>query len=232
MRVGIIAEGWSDVAVIRNILKAVLGLDQSETDPLRPELEKDETSLYAMREEEFSTWKLVKKECESRSKIAGYLESVDEPRLIVVHLDTDIRFELGYDVHLPNPINTVEDIDQLCENVSSKIHTWLDGNHTDNIVCAVAVQEIDAWVLTIYDTFAETGLLLNAKERLHKEINKTNKLNERERKQVFSFWKDKYAQYSLLSADFRKRKSLESCKTRNRSLMIFCDKLSTFSESE
>ena len=220
------------MAVIRNILRAVLGLDQSETDPLRPDLEKDETSLHTMREAEFSNWTLVKKECVEQGKISDYLESVDEQRLVVIHLDTDTRFETGYDVQLPNPFNTVEHIDELCEKVTLKIHEWLEGQYVDNIVCAVAVQEIDAWILTIYDDSIETGFLPYPKEKLFKEVNKTKKLSDKERKRIFSYSKDKYAQYSLLSSDFRKRKSLESCKTRNRSLMIFCDKLAAFAENQ
>ena len=47
MRVGIIAEGWSDVALLQNVLKGVFGLSASDTSPLRPELHTDETDRNA-----------------------------------------------------------------------------------------------------------------------------------------------------------------------------------------
>ena len=46
MRVGIIAEGRADLAVILNILKGRLGVDRSQVQPLRPEYDQDETDLH------------------------------------------------------------------------------------------------------------------------------------------------------------------------------------------
>jgi hypothetical protein len=44
--VGVIAEGPADFAVVRSVLKAVLGLDAADVDSIRPDLQTDETSLH------------------------------------------------------------------------------------------------------------------------------------------------------------------------------------------
>ena len=63
MRVGVIAEGPADFAVVRSIIKAVLGLDEAEVDSIRPDLQSDETSRYAPATRAFSNWEIVKQEC-------------------------------------------------------------------------------------------------------------------------------------------------------------------------
>jgi hypothetical protein len=51
MRAGIIGEGPSDLAVIKNILKGWLGLSSSDIEPLLPNDQYDETALHTMRKE-------------------------------------------------------------------------------------------------------------------------------------------------------------------------------------
>jgi hypothetical protein len=45
MKVGIVAEGPADVAVIRNILKGKLGVEGTDARAIRPKLAEDKTDL-------------------------------------------------------------------------------------------------------------------------------------------------------------------------------------------
>ena len=102
MRVGVIAEGPADFAVVRSILKAVLGLDAADVDSIRPDLQSDETSLHTPSARTFSNWEIVKQECIEGASIKAYLANiVDEVRLVVVHIDTAECHLPGYGVVRP-----------------------------------------------------------------------------------------------------------------------------------
>ena len=97
MKVGIIAEGWADVEVIKAILKKLAGVDSSEIISIRPEDQKDETDL---NERKFSNWYLVLEECKKDETLARFFDAFDEERYLVVQIDTAERGEVGYDVRL------------------------------------------------------------------------------------------------------------------------------------
>src|SRR5689334_6915002 len=89
MRVGVVAEGPADIAVIRSIVKATLGLDAADVDQLRPELQTDESSLGAPGKSPFGGCEVVKEECVKQSIITTYLTSgLQDTRLVVVQIDT------------------------------------------------------------------------------------------------------------------------------------------------
>ena len=66
MRLGIIAEGNADVAVIKAVLKALKGIDGSDVVQLRPREQYDETDLNELS---FSNWNLVLQSCTLASAI-------------------------------------------------------------------------------------------------------------------------------------------------------------------
>ncbi|MCS2958132.1 hypothetical protein NXX53_15510 [Bacteroides salyersiae] len=70
MRLGIIAEGKADIAVIKAVLKALKGIDGSDVVQLRPSEQFDETDLNEMN---FSNWNLVLKSCEDISLLQSFL---------------------------------------------------------------------------------------------------------------------------------------------------------------
>lgn len=70
MRLGIIAEGRADIAVIKAVLKALKGIDSSDVVQLRPSEQFDETDLSEMN---FSNWNLVLKSCEDNSLLQSFL---------------------------------------------------------------------------------------------------------------------------------------------------------------
>lgn len=221
MRVGIIAEGISDIAVITNLLKGRLGISRADVQALVPELEYDETSLHTMRKEQFSNWILVKQNCINRKKISEYVESVDEPTFIIIHIDGDMRNEKGFDVVEPKALSNQDDITSLRQNIALKLAEWLNQEYLSQIAFAIALQEIDAWVLTIYGE-EETDWIPNAKERLDKVLNKWNGFSKKERSKLSL---RAYEKYDFLSEAFRKNKTLATCLHKNKSLAIFCNHL-------
>ncbi len=228
MRAAIICEGKSDAAVITNLLKGVLDIDRSDVQYLVPELEYDETDLHQMTEEQFSNWTLVKKACEEGDKIHDFLGPFESERFVVVHIDTDVRLEKGFEVNEPLELKSEEDLEQLHHNIAKKLEEWLgEDAPLNDITFAIAIQEIDAWVLPIYDTpQKDTGLLPNPKERLKRTLNK--KLSPKERSKIFGLENDKYEQYhELTKKAFRKEKELKKLLKSNLSLSYFYDALKT-----
>lgn len=227
MKAGIIAEGRGDLAVITNILRGVLNIDRSDVQYLVPELVYDETDLAVMRPAQFSTWSLVRQHCLERTTIDHFFNiPIADNRFLVIHLDTAERSETNYDVPLPIKNDAADYVMLVRENVANKMREWLD-NHDERTTFAVAVEETDAWVLTIYEEKPETGHYPRPKERLQRTLNQHFK--EKERKLFFQL--KVYDQYLKLTDAFRKPKNLTVCRQKNKSLDLFCASLEQLASS-
>jgi hypothetical protein len=224
MKIGIIAEGPGDVAVLVNILRGKLEIDSTDIVPIRPELGADETDLYARREETFSNWLLVKRECVERAKIEAFLAAFEGERLVVIHIDTAEAELPGYDVEKPRQRDGAY-ADEVRRRVVLAVNRWLGGQHVERVRHAVAVEETDAWVLTLHAT-KDTATHPDPKKELRRALNKPNALRDKDRKRLFQLeQRDAFAFYDELSRLFRKARDLERCAERNRSLRLFVDSL-------
>ncbi|WNG29715.1 hypothetical protein F0U62_41210 [Cystobacter fuscus] len=220
MRIGIIAEGRGDLAVISNILRG-LGIDFEDIQFLRPQYALDETDLHAMSEEQFSNWGLVKKECTTGALLEEFLDSpIDEERLVVIHIDTAEAELPGYDVTRP-PGSTKDSAIELRRRVAAKLDEWLSRRKSSQFHYAIAVEETEAWILTLYQK-KETSTARDPKKALRKELDQRH--SDKERKQLSQM--GAYEHHDKLSRDFRKRRTLEDCATRNHSLRLFLEPLS------
>lgn len=226
--IGIVAEGPADIAVIRNILKGSLGLDRDQTFAIRPELSTDATDLggksgfQEQRPEEYSNWTVVLEECRTRTQIQDFLlDQVDDDSLVIVQIDTAEAHLPGYDVARPDR-SRADYADVLRARVAEKLDDLLGASLSAGVRYAIAVEETDAWVLTIHETQdkRDTGARLDPKKRLRYVIERTT---ERRRGKKRS--RKEYDLYHELSQGFRDRKKLESYATRNRSLELFIDSL-------
>jgi len=228
MIVGLFAEGRSDLAVITNILKGWLNIDRADIKPTLPEYDYDQTDLSVMPEEQHGSWTAVKKECQERQKINVFFDSpIEQESFIVLHLDTAERHLKDYNVLEPvknGGINNEEYCNQLRGNVINKLNEWLENSHQDKIAYAIAIEETDAWVLTIYDNGkADTSSYQDPKKRLGDELNRILKPKEKNILRAKTFEK-----YDWLSHDFRKKKNLLFYSTKNESLKLFCESLEVF----
>lgn len=225
MRIGIIAEGRGDLAVISNILRGRLGIDFEDIQFLRPQYALDETDLHAMSEEQFSNWGLVKKECSTGALLEEFLNSpIDEGRLVVIHIDTAEAELPGYDVTRPSG-STRDSVIELHRRVAAKLDEWLSGRKSDQFRYAIAVEETEAWILTLYQK-KETSTARDPKKALKKALNQRQ--SDKERKQLSQM--KAYEHHDKLSRDFRKRPKLEECATRNHSLRLFLESLASNEE--
>jgi hypothetical protein len=220
MRIGIIAEGRGDLAVISNILRGRLGIDFEDIQFLRPQFALDETDLHGMSEEQFSNWGLVKKECTTGSLLEEFLNSpIEEERLIVIHIDTAEAELSGYDVTRPSG-STQDFAIELHRRVTAKLDEWLSGRKSDQFRYAIAIEETEAWILTLYQK-KETSTARDPKKALKKVLSQHH--SDKERKQLSQM--RAYEHHDWLSRDFRKRRTLEECATRNHSLRLFVESL-------
>ena len=97
MRIGIIAEGFADVKVIKAIVRKLVSTIDS-FHQIRPQEQFDETDLQELN---FSNWQLVLESCKDEQLLSGFFDELEGEALIVVHIDTAERGEEGFDVNEP-----------------------------------------------------------------------------------------------------------------------------------
>jgi hypothetical protein len=217
VKVAIYSEGPADSEVITNILKGALGIDRSDIKYDLPELDFDETDLQNQKIGKFSSWSSVKQECETRKKINDFLNTFDTNRFIVIHLDTAERSDYGATKTVKGK-DSVSYSEDLRKEIITTIHTWLKHNYTERIAYAIAIEETDAWVLTLANNISgDTAKIAKPKEKLSRSYDsivsrsiakKIGNLKESEQKQV-------------LSEGFRKPKQLNLSRKKNKSLDLF-----------
>lgn len=218
MRFGIIAEGYADVAVIKAVLKALIGIDGSDIIQLRPSEQFDETDLNEMQ---FSNWNLVFESCQNEDLLYTYFESFPEEALSVVQIDTAERGEAGYDV--PKPLRTKDTewktySEQLFSAVKEKISQIIPNAYREKVTYAIAIEETDAWLIPLFDTsHKDTAQHATPKEHLHNLIRKM----DGKRRNRYTDTIKKNLNYVNIGKEL-KRKSLTICRQRNRSLDLFC----------
>ncbi|NQX40775.1 hypothetical protein SAMN05421820_104180 [Pedobacter steynii] len=145
MRIGIISEGHADRAVITNILCGHIPMERGDIIALRPSLITDETDKVHRAAETFSSWTVVKTECEERQLVDAFL-AFEGQDYIVIHIDTAEADEYG----VKRPEKTETYCEELYSLVRAEMDNWLGEEDSDNILYAIAIEEIEAWLLTMF----------------------------------------------------------------------------------
>lgn len=229
MQLGLIAEGPFDQEVIRSVVKGSTGIDDAQVVLLRPELSADRTDRssphHTMKPDEYSNFALVQQECATRTKIRGFLGYVDEERRVIVHIDTDRAADYGVD----KPAKAADRLADYVENVRRRVVAtmigWLEDEHVDEIVFAVAIEETEAWLLAHWDVTAEdTARYDDPKRRFHHVLNNDGGgLSAAERRQILR--QGERERGAALSKPLRKKRTLDAAATRSRSLALFVAQL-------
>lgn len=251
MRIGIIAEGRADLAVISNILKGTLSIDEEAIEFIRPEYYLDETDLHQQRPAQFGNCSLVREECLSRKRIRDFLESpIDEGvRLVVIHVDTaeigrsdsvlsvvrpakptvqtkpkKKRLSRAEEAPIDRPLGAslTDYAKAFRAAVAGEIVDWLDGEFVDRSCFAIAVEELEAWILTLSGQQDTCGLS-DPKKHLLRWLNESNRMSDRTRKRFFQM--SEFQQYDELSKPFRQKTKLRDAAARNASLAAFVESL-------
>jgi hypothetical protein len=222
MRVGIVAEGRGDLAALVNVLKGALDLDFEDIQFIRPEYDLDETDIHNQTEVQRGGWVRVKRECQEGVRIREFVANViDDEFLVVVQIDTAEAHEKGYDVVRP-PRKDPEYAVQLRERVVDRITGWLSDSGGVHVRYAVAVEEIDAWILTIFSN-KDTTSHGDPKTKLKSELIKAK--SAAKLKHLLHL--KEYGRVDELTRPFRSRRELERCARRNSSLQAFLASLPT-----
>jgi len=222
MRVGLIAEGRGDHAVLRNVLKGWLDVDPSDVQFLVPAYAHDQTDLHTMDPAQRSNWLRVRDACKGAEGIREFLTlHADDDPIVVVHIDTAEAAEKGFDVVRPDR-GAPDFAETLRARVLACLDAWLPAEVVPRVRHAIAVEETDAWVLALH-VDKDTATLPRPKEALDRLLNGPNSPVAHERKRFFQL--GVFRRYEWLTRDLRKRKTLAACAARNPSLRAFLDEL-------
>ncbi|OQY56523.1 MAG: hypothetical protein DRR08_04975 [Candidatus Parabeggiatoa sp. nov. 2] len=170
MRIGIIAEGTTDQAVLENILKG-LGYDESDIIPIRPDLSMDETDKQFYNVDTFGGWEYVKKDCIERTKLDEFFTIADN-QSIIIQVDTLEINQTQSLIQKPQKQNNPTYAQELKayaqtlrQSVIDIINEWLQNHYQGKLFYAICIEEMESWILTIY-TKKETQTSANPKETL------------------------------------------------------------------
>lgn len=217
MRLGIIAEGKADIAVIKAVVKTLIGIDSSDIVQLRPSEQLDETDLNEMN---FSNWNLVLKSCEDNCLLGAFFDILADDALLVVQIDTAERGEVGFDINAPlrtKDLDWKEYCVCLREAVKNKISNIIPEAYRDKVAYAIAIEETDAWLIPLFDGACnETAQYANPKEHLHYLI---SRIDGKKRKKYIDTSKNNL-DYNYISKGIRK--GLRICRQKSKSLDLFC----------
>lgn len=218
MKVGIIAEGFADIAIIRAILKKLRGIDGSDILNVRPEDQTDETEL---NEKNFSNWTLVLKECANSGSLSDFFDMFEEDRYLVVQIDTAERGESGYDVLCPQR-SGVSDwkvySEELRKNVVAKIEGAVEEKYRERVLYAICIEETDAWLIPIWDKhIKDSSQKVRPKETLSGLI---ARLKDKEKNKLVDTRKSNLNYIELGQV---LKKNLAECRKKSASLDAFCN---------
>ncbi len=168
MKIGIISEGHSDRAVIATVILKATGLDGSDIMSIRPVYKLDATDMAGYDDKSISNWTHVKRECEEKEMIGAFL-SIEGQDYIVLHIDT-AEAEM-FKVERPDKSS-----EQYCLTlrnvVIAQIKSWLNGEFLDKIFFAIAIEETEAWLLSIHIKIGDSTKPIKPKEKLQYELSR------------------------------------------------------------
>ncbi len=213
MTFGIISEGVTDQIVIRNILYSY-EIDKNKIRFIRPELSKDATDGYSnMSGNEFGSWTIVEEECRNRENIKLFFDNIlEEERTLIIQIDSDVCVQ--YNVQEVIPIDNIEKISEQRSRIIVKIKDWLNNEIKGNIIYAICIRTMDAWILSLEEfnkREKETAFYANPKNKL-KETGESCLRNKIQK-----------IAYEQISQSFKNKKKLAVAVGNNYSLKLFID---------
>lgn len=223
IKIGIISEGAEDQGVIANILNAVakeVGLDMAEFEvkPIRPERGKSETHLNNPNNISIGTFQGVQNACISKEDFENFFIDEDS-KFIVVHIDTAEIDRQNFEFARPTKENNPNYATELRAMAIVQIERWLAGEFTEQVLYAIAIEEIEAWCLTIFEK-KDSIYTNNLKNKLAQYL-QTNNLTYKKLK--LDPTRDKAVYFATFTRkyDFHKMKKLREYAQYNQSLSDF-----------
>lgn len=206
-RFALIAEGWTDIAVIENIVYGLCGND-GVVNPLMPL--QDATDAERTKEKNFSNWELVFQYLASQ-QVQIALSTND---YLIVHVDTDEGDHENFGLPLTKGgvTKSISDIVSECKTLLiAKLPKDIAPADVGRIIFAIPVLSTECWLVGLHDakhTHAPSKAN-NCLQRLYGAVQKKMKVSK------------KYRCYQALSSGFSKHKTLTAVQPRVECLDIF-----------
>lgn len=210
------------MAVVKGVLKALTGIEMSDIQSIRPTETIDETDKAELQ---FSNWGLVLNSCQDETLLDSFFEMLEDEALLVVHIDTAERGEVGFgvlDPHRTGHPDWKEYSQQVRANVKTKMESLVPERFRNKVAYAIAVEETDAWLIPLFESQQrrDSASHFNAKEKLRTVIGALKK-------------KSKYVDTSHNNLNYVNLgselcKGLKTARKGNESLNLFCLEVETF----
>ncbi|MCW3127142.1 MAG: hypothetical protein JWO03_2800 [Bacteroidetes bacterium] len=224
MKVGIIAEGWDDCGVICNIVTKLVPIDSSDDIKfIRPKEDATDGD-----DDAFSNWNIVRQECIDKTEVDKFFSLFpNEDKLLIVHIDTAECEDYG----IARPLKENADLENystgLRNLVIGQITNWLGTIPNCNVTHAIAIEEIEAWVIALLDDSLrlDTSSINDPKNQL--AIRLKTFMNSKSLKLYKSLKSNNGAFESsiFLSGRLTRKKDRQKAEDYNHSLYLFCEEL-------
>ena len=208
LKFGVIAEGKTDQRVIKNILLGYF--DGEEEEPV--------VTFVQPIVGTFGGWTLVF-ECLKRGEAQRSLQLND---FLVIHIDTDVQEEPGFDVPRQEQGEKLSLSDRVLR-VIARLKRDIDATffqiNGHRILFAIAVDSIECWLLPLlYRDKKKAAKTEGCLESANRALRKTD--NE-----ALSAGEKSFIAYEKASSGYRKRKTLTQLRNKNPSLELFIQQL-------
>lgn len=214
LSIATVAEGSTDHPVLENLLLGLCKQQQLESGditPVQPLL--DETGKQ--QADALGGWQQVFRWLEDKR----YHEAFQFNDHVVVHIDTGTCEEPGFDV-----CKTVNGVALTPEQLVQAIRVRLNAiigtqdlqTYAGRFHFAIAVHDIECWLLPLWGRPNERGSVHTCKQRVDNGLTRAKKRG---------LHKDDVLSYARASSAFRKRKQVLGAAAAQKSLALFCDSL-------
>lgn len=212
---GIIAEGVTDQIVIENILAGYFDDDDLDVRYVQPPLDDTDRGRAVGN----AGWGMVFKQFENRD----FLGALQFNEFLVVQIDTDVSEQKGYDVPWRDggrELSPEELIERVIARFRGLIGDELFAQHETRLIFAVAVHQVECWLLPLYYTD-------NKRQKISGCLDAVNHACKRkDAKPLATADGSKNPQsYREASEGFLKRRTLVKVCRQNPSLSVFIDAL-------
>jgi len=138
---------------------------------------------------------------------------------VVIHVDTDVCEEPGYDVSRRDAQGQTLSVQALIAAVRDKLIAAMGGGFADyesKVVFAVAVDSIECWLLPLlYDERAKQKKIAGCQAAANEKLRRLNR-------EPLSSGESKFVpRYERESSEFRKQSTLMKHRDKNPSLFVF-----------
>jgi len=206
---GVIAEGPTDQTVIANILLGYFADQDGEPGIRYIQPPRPLTEAHA-------GWGLVFKSLE-RKDYEGALQYND---YLVIHIDTDVQEEPGFDVPRREggkELSVSDRVDRVIARLKLSIDDGFFQANAHRILFAIAVDTIECWLLPLLYNDKKAKKTTGCLEAANQALRKAN------RDSLSA--KEKIRAYEKASSDYRKRRTLIELHDKNPSLKLFVKQL-------